>query len=233
MTHYLVFTLAANLGAMGELAGHERRGTLDWPGHSAIIGLLGAALGWRREDDFSVLDVLRMAVAIFDSGTTLRDYHTVQTVPSAKARRPESRPEALRAARNSLNTIITLRDYRCTPLFGVALCNGEYALLERLQQALLRPAFTLYLGRKSCPLAAPLAPRIVSADGPAQALAHLVLPPWRSAAVANRMAADPEMLARPTHREQRNDIAIDRRRWHFSVREVAIEPVHIQPETTS
>ena len=29
MTDYLVFTLSANLGAMGEFAGHERRGSLD------------------------------------------------------------------------------------------------------------------------------------------------------------------------------------------------------------
>ena len=50
MIDYLVFTLSANLGAMGEFGGHERRSSLDWPGRSAIIGLLGAALGLRRSD---------------------------------------------------------------------------------------------------------------------------------------------------------------------------------------
>ena len=44
MNDYLVFTLASAFGAMGDLAGHERRGTLPWPGRSAILGLLGAAL---------------------------------------------------------------------------------------------------------------------------------------------------------------------------------------------
>lgn len=233
MSDYLVFTLAANLGAMGGLAGHERRGSLDWPGHSAIVGLLGAALGWRRDADFSVLDGLQLAVAIFDAGTPLRDYHTVQTVPSAKARRPQSRPAALRAARRDLNTIITLRDYRCTPLYGVGLSGVAPSMLSDLQRALLHPVFTLYLGRKSCPLAAPLAPRIVAADGPEQALAQTVLPPWRPQAVARRMAADVAMVATAAHREQRNDVMIDRNHWHFVAREVAMVPVHIQPAAVS
>lgn len=230
MSDYLVFTLAANLGAMGGLAGHERRGSLDWPGRSAIVGLLGAALGWRRDADFSALDGLQLAVAIFDAGTPLRDYHTVQTVPSTKARRPQSRPAALHAARRDLNTIITLRDYRCTPLYGVALCGLAPAMLSDLQQALLRPVFTLYLGRKSCPLAAPLAPRVVVADRPEQALAQTVLPPWRQRAVARRMAADVVMVASATHRQQRNDVMIDRQHWHFAPREVALVPVHIPSE---
>lgn len=233
MTDYLVFTLTANLGAMGGLAGHERRGSLDWPGRSAIVGLLGAALGWRRDDDFSMLDGLQVAVAIFDAGTPLRDFHTVQTVPSAKARRPQSRPAALHAARRDLNTVITLRDYRCSPLYGVALCGVPRSMADDLRQALLRPAFTLYLGRKSCPLAAPLAPRIVPADGPEQALARVVLPPWRQRAVAQRMAADVGMVATPARRERRNDVAIDRRRWHFAAREVAMVPVHIEPEAVA
>lgn len=229
MTDYLVFTLAANLGAMGGLAGHERRGTLDWPGRSAITGLLAAALGWRRDADFSSLDDLQTAIAVFDAGTPLRDYHTVQTVPSAKVRRPQSRPAALRAAGLDVNTVITLRDYRCTPLYGVAVCGLPRALLEELQQALLRPVFTLYLGRKSCTLAAPLAPRLVQADLPDQALAQVVLPPWREKEVARRMIADCALAGSNARREPRNDVAIDRRLWHFAAREVAVEPVRIQP----
>ena len=126
MTDYLVFTLSANLGAMGEFAGHERRGSLDWPGRSAIIGLLGAALGLRRDADFSELEHLHQAVAIFGDTAPLRDFHTVQTVPTAKAKRPQSRPQALRDARDGLNTLITLRDYRNTPLYGVALWGSRF-----------------------------------------------------------------------------------------------------------
>lgn len=128
MPEFLVFTLTASLGAMGDLAGHERRGSLGWPGRSAVIGLLGAALGIARGGDFSALDQLQMAVAVFDQGQPLRDYHTVQTIPTAVARRPQSRPEALRVDPLRLNTTITLRDYRQGRFMGwrcgAAICTG-------------------------------------------------------------------------------------------------------------
>lgn len=230
MNDYLVFTLSANLGAMGEFAGHERRGSLDWPGRSAILGLLGAALGLRRDADFSAIERLHQAVAIFGETAPLRDFHTVQTIPSAKVKRPQSRPQALRDAHDQLNTMITLRDYRCTPLYGVALWSGDNAsdLLMRIQQALTHPNFVLYLGRKSCPLSAPTAARIVQAETPDQALSHITLPPWRQGAIAHRMAADDVLPA--THYEQRQDQPLNRLHWHFKSRRVALLTVHITPE---
>ncbi len=231
MPEHLVFTLAAQLGAMGDLAGHERRGSLTWPGRSAVLGLLGAALGLRREDDFSALDTLLVAVAVFEPGQPLRDYHTVQTVPTAAARRPQSRPEALLRGEGSLNTTITLRDYRAGVLFGVALCGETPAAeLALLRDALERPAFHLYLGRKSCPLSAPVAPRLVQADDAAAALAQLVLPPWHRGAVAHVLHADPRMMSGPPQRvETRHDQTLDRRKWHFAAREVQVHQVEIRP----
>lgn len=227
MTEYLVFTLSATIGAMGDLAGHERRGSQLWPGRSAVTGLLGAALGLRREDDFSDLDALGLAVAPFVTGVehVFRDYHTVETVPSAKARRPNSRPEALRIAGRDTNTTITLRDYRTGSLFGVALWGGE---LEPLRAALVEPVFTLYFGRKSCPLSAPVAPRIVTADSPEDALAYVQLPRWRAGAVAVHLMTDAQ--DGDTHVETRHDQALDRSKWHFAARRVAHRPVDIRPE---
>lgn len=225
MQPHLVFTLTAALGAMGDLAGHERRGSLDWPGRSAILGLLGAALGLRRDGDFSALEALGIAVAVFDAGESLRDYHTVETVPSAAVKNANSRPEALRlAGKLKTNTTITLRDYRGGGLYGVAVW-GEG--LEGLRAALERPGFIPYLGRKSCPLAAPMGARIVEADGPEAALRHVSLPPWRAGAMARRMMVDqgPGDL----HVEQRMDRAIDRGLWHFAPRAVAIRQVQIAP----
>lgn len=225
MQPHLVFTLTAALGSMGDLAGHERRGSLDWPGRSAIIGLLGAALGLRREDDFSALEGLGIAVAVFDAGAVLRDYHTVETVPSAAVKLANSRPEALRiAGKLKTNTTITLRDYRGGALYGVAV-RGEG--LEALKAALERPGFVPYLGRKSCPLAAPMGARIVEAEGPEAALAHVQLPPWRTGAVARRMMVDAE--PDEVNVEQRMDRASDRVTWHFAPREVAIRQVQIAP----
>lgn len=227
MREHLVFTLTAALGAMGELAGHERRGSWSWPGRSAILGLLAAAQGIRRDGDFSALDALSIAVAVFDAGAPLRDYHTVQTVPTARAKRPQSRPIALRLAGKDANTTITLRDYRVCPLYGVAIA-GEG--LEALRQALLRPVFTLYLGRKSCPLSAPLAPHVFSAADAEAALARIVLPPWwpKEKSVAKTLYSDVAEPA-PAFSKTRHDAPLDRRLWHFSERRVERRSVAIAP----
>lgn len=232
MQPYLVFTLAANLAAMGELAGHERRGSLGWPGRSAILGLLAAALGRRRTDDFSDLDALDLAVAIFDEGVPLRDYHTVETVPSAAVKRPNSRPEALRAAHPlQTNTTITLRDYRCGSVYAVAVWGGE---LEELAKRLREPVFTLYLGRKSCPLSAPPSPTVVLAPSPQAAVEHARLPNWLQfdqkgyPRVARQMAIDAAHVPDAKSIEEHHDQPLDRMLWHFAPRRVALCPVNIQ-----
>lgn len=229
MPEYLTFQLCASLGAMGEFAGHERRGSLTWPGRSALIGLMGAAMGVRRDGDFSGLDSLRMAVAVFAPGTVLRDYHTIETVPSAAAKHPQSRPEALAEARRKRkgNTTITMRDYRCDPVFGVAVWGDG---LRAVHDALRHPVFPLYLGRKSCPLAAPVDPALTAAETPEQALTGLRLPTWLPAEARVAWLLISDDLEGAAQVETRNDLAIDRARWHFAARQVAVRPVEIHAE---
>ncbi len=230
MREYLVFTLTAMLAAMGGPAGHERRGTETWPGRSTVLGILAAALGVRRNGDFSALDQLGLAIAVFEQGGYLRDWHTVQTVPTAAVKSPQTRAQALKAASSghALKTTITKRDYRVAPLYGVAVWNGD---LDRLRQALETPEFTLYLGRKSCPLAFPVSPKIVHTNDPAKALAHVELPSWHAKAQAGILVSSPEALngleAKQTH--VRHDDPIDRETWHFGLREEAVYDVDIVP----
>lgn len=225
MSEYLVFTLASTLASMGDVAGHERRGSWTWPGRSAILGLLAAARGMRRDGDFTEFNGLKVSVAVFDSGTPLRDYHTVQTVPSAAVRHPQSRPEALGRVGARVNTMISLRDYRSNCLYGVA-AAGEG--LPALAEALGRPCFHLYLGRKACPLSAPLAPKLVAAETPEAALVHIMLPPWHANAVARVLYAEDGVAERV---ETRHDTPLDRRLWHFATRNVCMRRVEIRPET--
>ncbi|MCY3879334.1 MAG: type I-E CRISPR-associated protein Cas5/CasD [Rhodobacteraceae bacterium] len=226
MGDYLVFTLTAALGSMGEFAGHDRRGSLTWPGRSAILGLLGAAKGIRRGGDFAVLDSLGMAIAVFDSGKALRDYHTIQSVGVSTVRNPQSRPQAIKDAGNRANTTLTQRDYRMGSLYGVAVWNGD---LLALQAALRQPEFTLYLGRKSCPLAAPVAARLVGAVDPVEALSQVEIPPWRCVNGMSRIIADDGSIT-AIHRESRNDVPLDRTLWHFGTRTVAIAETSITPQ---
>ncbi|MUG78686.1 type I-E CRISPR-associated protein Cas5/CasD [Bombella sp. ESL0380] len=224
---YLVFSLSASLGSMGELAGHERRGSLLWPGHSALIGLMGAALGIRRDGDFSGLDSLKIDVAVFDSGTALRDFHTIQSVPAAAVKKPNSRPEAIRKAGGRLTTSITLRDYRAGVFYGVAVQGGG---LEEIAAALRKPHFTLYLGRKSCPLSSPLNPQVVQADTVEEALGQVKVPFWLSRHVD---LSEKVMVVgeQGSQRDYVHDVPLDRQRWHFAARDVGIRHVELPGKT--
>lgn len=225
MQPFLIFNLVASLGSMGELAGHERRGSLVWPARSAIIGLLGAALGIRRDGDFSALDALEIDVAIFDSGAVLRDYHTTETVLPTVVKAPNSRPEALHAvAPGKANITITMRDYRAGVFYGIAVQGNG---LDALKDALAAPHFTLYLGRKSCPLAVPVDAQIVEAQSAEIALSHIQVPPWYKGrrgqeTVAARILVTSDPLGEVVH-----DMPLDRDRWHFAPRRVALRPVEI------
>ncbi|XKE45300.1 type I-E CRISPR-associated protein Cas5/CasD [Halomonas organivorans] len=164
MTEYLVFRLYAPLASWGEAAVGESRPTATYPGRSAIVGLLGAALGVLRDDDEGqrrLRDSVGIAIKQRSPGSLLRDYHTVQVPASQSKVTYRTRRDELNAPRKVINTILSSRDYRCDGLWTVAVWLTPEAemTLEALEQALKTPYFPLYLGRKACPPGAPLAPR--------------------------------------------------------------------------
>ena len=233
MTDFVVFTLVAPMGAFGDLAGHEQRGSGEWPGRSAVLGLVGAALGARREDRqaHDELSRWKVAVSVLARGTRLRDFHTAQAVPTTRTRRPNSRLEALKALTSGDNPILTRRDYLTDCAYGVALWAGSEP--HRIREALNRPHFVPYLGRKSCPLAAPMAPRLVEAEGPVEALSHIQIPPYLESLLDPKrplLVASDEPLA--DGREQvRWDAPLDRVAWHFGPRtEHVVRPRDLQAE---
>ena len=225
MAEYLVFALVAPMGAFGDLAGHEQRGSASWPGRSAILGLIGAALGVRRDDvaGQAALNAWKMAVSVRHQGPVLNDFHTIQTVPSARIKRPATRAAALNALTRADNGLITRRSYRMDCAFGVALWGGDAAALEA---ALKAPHFVPYLGRKSCPLAAPMAPKRLNAESPVEALAEITLPPFLSLDNVAPLFVASDIPLGEGRSEVRHDIPLDREKWHFGRREVHIH----QPE---
>lgn len=167
MKDYLVFQLYGPMASWGQPAVGGDRATHMSPTRSAILGLLGAALGIKREEA-DRLQALHQSVQVATKQLTptslLRDYHTSQ-VPARNNKYVyrTRKNELLDEPKDKLNTILSTRDYRCDGLWVVALSLTETATvtLDALQSALIRPVFTLYLGRKSCPVSAPLRPLLV------------------------------------------------------------------------
>ena len=167
----LIFQLRAPLSSWGEVAVGEYRPSAEYPSQSAIHGLLGAALGITRDDDAAQTALhigYRLAVGMLSQGRLLRDYHTAQVPGRAdlKKRPHATRRDELSLPKTDLNTILSSRDYRQDAAALVAvqiMANAPYSLTQ-LAEALKRPKFVLYLGRKSCPVAVPLHPRVSNAE---------------------------------------------------------------------
>ncbi|BAU57413.2 type I-E CRISPR-associated protein Cas5/CasD [Halorhodospira halochloris] len=175
--NYLVFRLYGPLASWGEAAVGPTRPSASYPGRSAILGLLAAALGIRREEEATLAqlrDNVTLAVKQCSAGTLLRDYHTAQVPSHDKKAVWLTRRDELGVAKDKLNTILSAREYRSDGYWVVAIRLSDEApwTLDEMAEALRHPRFMLYLGRKSCPLAAPLHPRVVSAGGVREALSE-------------------------------------------------------------
>lgn len=165
----LLFQLHGPMASWGDIAVGDYRGTNVAPGESAVLGLVAAALGIDRADDDSharLREGFSVIVATVKSGALLRDYHTVQTPSrSALTRRPHAtRRDELAVGKGELNTIISTRDYRVDAWSVVAMQarGGASQTLLDLADALRRPRYVLYLGRKACPPDFPLDPVVLT-----------------------------------------------------------------------
>ena len=130
----LLLRLAAPLQAWGADSKFETRKTGREPTKSGVIGLLAAALGLRRDEREALLRLtgLRFGVRVEREGQLLVDYHTAKT-------------------QDEKTSYVTYRHYLQDAVFLAGIESTDTALLQQLQQALLHPAFPLYLGRRCCP----------------------------------------------------------------------------------
>ncbi len=234
VSEHLVFLLHAPLAAMGGVAVGERRAGFDRPGKSAIIGLIAAALGLDRSDEAAhaaLGEGYGLGLGEIKSGRLLMDYHTTQT-PSRQRNRPSpTRRSELKV--EDLNTLLSLREYRAEPAYLVVLwprATPRWSL-GHLAEALRRPHFVLYFGRKACPLGLPLDPRVIEANNargamegylkartPEQAkvLYEMRLENWPSVLALDLDGSDDGSNAlRVEHRRDRLE---SRRRWQFGLR---------------
>lgn len=255
MTDFLLFTLYAPLASWGDIAVGESRGSWDRPSRSAVLGLLGAALGIVREDQAAHEQLQAgygVAVRMDAAGATLSDYHTAQTVGASAVRkaRPRTRAELLSCGERE--TILSRRAYRQDAVATVAIWAraGARWTLHELADALRRPAFVLYAGRKANALGMPLAPVVRAhatlaealaahaatrgvADGtPATARAMVtgvwsrLRPPSGWGREVSHDAIRPEdgfeSGLEPFRRDVRRDVPTHRARWQFAERVVEV-----------
>ena len=235
MTEFLVFRLYGPMASWGEIAVGEIRGSATHPTKSAVLGLVAAALRMDRDDEEGhgvLAHSLGFGVRVDAMGTPLVDYHTAQVPASGSGRNPRKfatrREELTAVPRQELRTVLSRRDYRLDALSIVAVWTRVPEPrwpLPVIREALERPGYLLYLGRRSCPLALPLEPQILTTATLREAFREARFAPVPG--LEEMVHSSPEALfwdegveagAEPSQMFFRRDVPTSRRRWQFEVR---------------
>lgn len=155
----LTIKLTAPLQSYGNEATFDRRTSYHCPSKSAVLGMVAAALGYRRDDSqVESLNHLLFATRIDQPGQILTDYQTVE-YKKGKDRK------------------LTYRDYLQDAIFVVAL-GGDPAEIDQIYDALRHPKFQLSLGRRANPPAGPLMMQRFEDQTPVDVLRNL---DWQAA----------------------------------------------------
>lgn len=137
----ILLKFSAPLQSWGARSHFDTRQTDAYPSKSGVIGLLAASLGYRRADErVEKLNELMFGVRIDQEGTLVRDF---QTVTKEK--------DELNAAK-----YVTNRYYLQDAVFVVALSHDEDVVIDEILEALQKPFFGLFLGRRACPVTSDL-----------------------------------------------------------------------------
>ena len=140
----LLVRLAGPMQSWGTQSRFGVRDTGLEPSKSGLVGLFCAALGRPRNEPVDDLAALRMAVRVDKEGSLKRDYHT------AGGGTIHGKPHGvIVSSGRSSRTELSNRYYLSDADFLIALESTDVALLQRLHQALEKPVWQTFLGRKS------------------------------------------------------------------------------------
>lgn len=140
----ILMKFQAPLQSYGTDSHFETRHTDTHPSKSAILGLVAAALGIRREEPerLQELQNLKLVIRVDQEGQMSREFQTAMKYkPNGDMERNDDEE----------HNYVTYRYYLEDAIFLVAL-EGEDALMERIFEALKQPCFQLFLGRRACPI---------------------------------------------------------------------------------
>ena len=134
----ILLKFSGPLQSYGTSSHFQTRYTDYYPSKSAVLGLLAACLGYRRDEEEKIreLSTLKFAVRIDQQGDLLKDYHIAITDKEI-VEKPQ--------------TYVTNRYYLEDALFVVAL-SGMDELVDTLIKAIKSPYFQPFMGRRSLPV---------------------------------------------------------------------------------
>jgi CRISPR system Cascade subunit CasD len=166
----LLIRLAGPMQSWGTRSRFPHRDTEFEPSRSGVVGMLCAALGFPRGAaqhtykgatihfrQLAEPQLLPMAVRVNREGRLMQDYHTTQNFPEDYFQR------ATKRKKTTLITVLSERFYLADADFLVGL-EGVRPFLDRLDAALRRPVWPLFLGRKAFVPALPVSEGVFEDD---------------------------------------------------------------------
>ena len=219
------------------VSGNQRMGW-DRPGRSALLGMIGAAMGIERTDEDNIMALERdigLAMLVERSGSPFMDFHTVRA-PSGTDQGWTARRQEVMAIKHKDNPMVSLREYRINIVILVTIWlreNSRFSL-QKIASSLISPTFVMYMGRKACPLGLPVDPTIIDAQSPVEALMHR-RENGRERVFLNKLPGRPstpyialdekDAPSENTRVEYRADTLVNRERWQFQQRGEVIIPL--------
>lgn len=163
---HLLLILDGPMQAWGRHTYEDYRPVEVFPTRSGLVGLLAACFGIDRQEHNRLSDLaasFSFSVQVISKqgkkAIKITDFHTV--LESLRAEGPVRR-----------DPIVSKRQYLCDSVFAVALQQAEHGVysLDEIYDAIQKPVYTPFLGRRSCPLSRPLFECWVEAQNSLEAL---------------------------------------------------------------
>jgi CRISPR system Cascade subunit CasD len=209
MARYLILKLEGVLQAYGGHTFEDVRPSELIPTRSALLGLLAACCGiprTQRAELQALAESVLFSVRMDTRPLKMIDYHTVKNARDGYT------------GLKSHDTIQSWREYLQDAKYTVAITNTAHASisLDQLKQAIQKPYYTPYLGRRSCPITRPLYFAELDAEHALAALAYCEPKTGTIYTEENHAAfiGKPKQLLR--------DVPISTRKRQFATRTVTI-----------
>lgn len=179
---YLVLRLESPMVAFGDTMIDSLGRIRETPSLSAVSGLLGNALGVRREETGKLSrlqDRMVLACRLDTVGGRFRDFQTAQLNGKDRGWTTSGQIQERAGGANTFDSPhIRERDYDSDVRIALAIRlrdADESPTLDEIAHAVQWPARPLFFGRKCCLPSAPIFDRFVEADGALDALKRVPL----------------------------------------------------------